>query len=274
MESIQRSDLEQVLARHSGNHVFRQALGQMSGSGKLLRLLSRYIQFNSIFGSGVANLASEIAARRDLFRDPDESIAAFADRSVEVAASIFSAAIDEFGDRETDCQTTHRSLAQATLKAAGAFFDCDAALLDRVTFPNAATLTAIERVREGYLMIRTVNERDIFRGIGFHLGSELLADSEFRLLDDFLKASYPELVGYLSNTKVAINGARPNAYLWIRIHTSVEADHFENALAGANRTFRYYAGSESRARIKGWILDGFAHFAAVQTDFMQGLIEE
>ena len=35
---------------------------------------ARYIQFNSAFGPGLANLAGEIAARQGLFRDPDEPV--------------------------------------------------------------------------------------------------------------------------------------------------------------------------------------------------------
>ena len=40
----------------------------------------------------------EIGARLHLFRDPCEAIEMLADRSVEVAAKVFYAAIDEFGD--------------------------------------------------------------------------------------------------------------------------------------------------------------------------------
>src|SRR5206468_1877450 len=68
---------------------------------RLLSVLGRYIQFNSAFGAGLANLAGEIAARQGLFRDAQEPLRIVADRSAEVASDFFFAAIDEFDDRAT-----------------------------------------------------------------------------------------------------------------------------------------------------------------------------
>src|SRR6185295_4655061 len=164
-EMVARSDLEHVLASHSGN---------------------------SIFGSGVANLAGEIGARQNLFRDADEPAALIADRSVEVAAPFFFAAIDEFGG--AGHRSTHRTLAQATLKGAGCFLGYDGATLNRLAEPNLRTLTAMDKVRAGYAINQQVGEQELFRAIGFHIGSEVLADEEFNLLDGFLRAEYADLV--------------------------------------------------------------------------------
>ena len=97
-ESIQESELKEIVATGSGNRLFAQNLNSLASSNDLLRALSCYICFNSVFGSGVANLAGETAARQDLFRDPEEVVEIIADRSIEVAADIFFAAIEEFGD--------------------------------------------------------------------------------------------------------------------------------------------------------------------------------
>src|SRR5262245_1534468 len=106
---ILNSDLEAMAAKHPGCGAFKQALWQIPNEGALFRTLSSYIYFNSVFGSGVANLAGEIGARHDLFRDTDEPVEIVADRSVEVGAHIFLAAIDEFGGNgKTRC--THRTL--------------------------------------------------------------------------------------------------------------------------------------------------------------------
>ena len=86
----------------------------------LLSVLGRYIQFNSAFGPGLANLAGEIAARQGLFRDADEPVRILADRAAEVGADFFYAAVDEFDDRATPWRDTHRTLAQATVKGMGA----------------------------------------------------------------------------------------------------------------------------------------------------------
>lgn len=243
----------------------------MTSERDLLRTLARYIHFNSIFGSGASNLAAEIAARQDLFRDSEEVIDLIADRSVEVAADIFFAAIDEFGGHTTTRRKTHRSLAQATLKATASFFRFDPAQVNTIACLNESTRTAICKVREGYGIGQMLDEPRIFRAIGFHLGSEFLADEEFRVLDSFLCSKHPDLVAYLEKTEVTMNERQYAAYYWIRIHTSLEAIHFDMALNSADCALQYYAGRENRCCIESWIVDGFRAFAAVQKEFMTNL---
>lgn len=273
-ESIQKLDLEPILATHSGTRSFARVLQHIASGDELLRALGRYTYFNSVFGSGVANLAGELAARQDLFRDPEEALEIIADRSVEVAADIFFSAIDEFGGHGRIRRTTHRVLAQATLKAAGNFFGYTPARLNHIARLNLNTLATRGRVLDGYGINQVVDKRKLFSAMGFHMGSEVLADEEFRTLDSLLRVKYPELVEYLEKTPVEIDCHRHSAYFWIHIHTSVEADHFESAMKSANRALYYYAGLESRKCIKNWILDGFTAFAAVQTEFMQKLIDQ
>lgn len=270
-ELIDRSDLEQVLVSHAGNATFKQALERITTGADILRTLSCYIYFNSVFGSGVSNLAGEIGSRQHLFREPDEPMEIAADRSVEVAARIFFAAIDEFGGAAH--RSTHRTLAQATLKGIATFLGYEIATLNQLAEPSAHTLTAIAKVQDGYAINQKVNERKLFRAIGFHMGSEVLADEEFNILDGFLRAEYADLVKHLKRSRVAIDDVKVSAYHWIQIHTTVEADHFQSAMVGANLALRYYAGAENPARIKQWIVDGFRAFAATQTDFMIGLME-
>src|SRR5712692_4360634 len=111
LETMKRTDFEVILGTSQGCCTFRKTLERIRDEKELLRMLGRYISFNSVFGSGVASLAGQIGSRQDLFRDSEEALALIADRSVEVAAAIFFAAAGEFGDRT---RRTHRSLAQAT----------------------------------------------------------------------------------------------------------------------------------------------------------------
>ena len=119
---IARADLEPVLKVHRGNQDLERAFVEAKEPAHLLSVLGRYIQFNSAFGAGLANLAGEIAARQGLFRDAQEPLKIAADRAAEVASDFFFAAVDEFDDRATPWRDTHRTLAQATLKGAGSFF--------------------------------------------------------------------------------------------------------------------------------------------------------
>jgi hypothetical protein len=273
MPSIARDDLQPVLASHPGTAALRAAVEGAETPPRLLSVFARYIQFNSAFGPGLANLAGEIAARQRLFRDREEVVTILADRAAEVAADFFYAAVDEFDDRATPWRDTHRTLAQATLKGMGAFFGYAPAALNDVLRVNAATETAMARVWEGYGVGAALEEPRLFRAMGFHTGSEILADQEFVVLDRSLRARRPELVAALEASKVPILGRSHDAYYWIRIHTGVEAEHFDAALQGVNNALRFYVGQEEVAAVKGWILEGFRAFAAVQGEFMARLGE-
>jgi len=270
--AILNSDLEEMLASHSGCAAFKRILWRIADQGDLLRMMSSYIYFNSVFGSGVANLAGEIGSRQHLFRDPDESMEIVADRSVEVGAHIFFAAIDEFGGGGNG-RSTHRTLAQATLKGIGSSFGYETRTLNQLTEPNEQVLTAVDHVRDGYALNQMIDEEKIFRALGFHMSSEMLADHEFNILNDYLHNQHADLVEYLRTARVEIGGIEVPPYRWIEIHTVVEADHFNAALNGANLALRYYAGLESPAQIKGWIITGFKEFMEVQLQFMNGLMK-
>jgi hypothetical protein len=273
MLQIAREDLQPVLSVHHGTEALKVAVERATTPPHFLSVMARYIQFNSAFGPGLANLAGEVAARQGLFRDPEEPVTILADRAAEVAADFFYAAVDEFDDRATPWRDTHRTLAQATLKGMGAFFGYTPAQLNDVLRLNPATDDAIDRVWEGYGVGAHLEEARLLGAMGFHTGSEILADQEFVVLDRALRERRPDLVAALEGMKIPILGERHNAYYWIRIHTGVEAEHFDAALKGVNNALRFYAGTASREVVKEWILEGFRHFAEVQGTFMTSLPE-
>ena len=82
---IEREDLDPIVAGHTGNQALVAAFEAAREPAALLSVLGRYVQFNSAFGAGVANLAGEIAARQELFRDPQEPVRLLSDRAAEVA---------------------------------------------------------------------------------------------------------------------------------------------------------------------------------------------
>jgi hypothetical protein len=272
-QQVVREDLAPVLAGHRGHALLEQAFAQAADPPALLSRFARYIQFNSAFGPGLANLAGEIGARQGLFQDASEPVRVAADRAAEVAADFFYGAIDEFDDRATPWRDTHRTLAQATLKGMGAHFGYTPAQLNDVVRVNSATEAARARVFEGYGLGARLEEPRLFQAMGFHAGSEVLADQEFTIIDRVLRERRPELVQALKTMRVESVGAKHDAYYWIFIHTSVEADHFDAALLGVNKALRYYVGEAPPERVKAWVLDGFTRFAAIQADFMERLAE-
>jgi len=270
---IGRDDLAPVLEAHRGNEALAAAFAGAREPRHFLSVLARYVQFNSAFGPGLANLAGEIAARQGLFRDPDEPVHILADRAAEVGADFFYAAIDEFDDRATTWRDTHRTLAQATVKGAGAFFGFTPQALNDVLHVNHATTEAMRKVSHGYGLGEKLSEPRLFQAMGFHVGSEILADREFVIIDRVLKETRPDLVAHLSKTKVEILGQKHDAYYWIFIHTGVEAEHFDAALRGATSALRFYSGHLPPLEVKGHVLDGFRRFAEVQSQFMDALAE-
>jgi len=225
----------------------------------LVRLLSRYIQWNSGFGSGVATLAGKIGRQHDLFLDPDEPVRAVADRSVHVASFIFDAARDEFDDGATRHRDTHRTLGQAVIKGLLEEFSLGAEVLDR-----PAWLEALERrTQQGYGLNTPDDLWFTGLGMGFHLGSEVLADEEFSLIDRTLRLRRPELVQALLRKRVRVADQEHPAYYWIGIHSghggSVEAEHFEWAVKGVAEAFRY-TPPEAREVLRAAVLAGFDAF--------------
>src|SRR5947207_1683679 len=175
MGAITRQDLEPVLRTHHGTDALRAAVESAAEAPHFLSVIARYIQFNSAFGPGLANLAGEIAARQGLFRDGQEPVRILADRAAEVASDFFYAAVDEFDDRATPWRDTHRTLAQATLKGMAAFFGYAPEQLNDVLRLNPATDDAIDRVWEGYGVGAHLEEGRLLGAMGFHTGSEILA---------------------------------------------------------------------------------------------------
>lgn len=269
--AITRADLDGLLRAHQGDAALRAALSAAHDPDRLLRVLGRYVQFNSAFGPGVANLAGEIGACQGLFQDPAEPVHVVADRAAHVASDFFYAAVDEFDDRATTWRDTHRTLAQATLKGIGNHLGHDAARLNHLLEVDEPTRAAMAKVFAGYGLGAALRERELFHAMGFHTGSEILADREFTLIDAHLRAHHPALVAALEPMTVEILGERHNAYYWIRIHTGVEIEHFDAALKGANNALRFYAGATADTVLKEWVLQGFAQFGQVQLQFMTDL---
>ena len=214
----------------------RQTLKQTTkddGGEALIRFLSRYTAWNSMFAAGVAQLVANIARQSTLFVDTSFP-RALADRSNYIASFFFDAARDEFDDHINRQRDPHRSLAQAMLQGVANFFDRQDLLdqKDPVWLQNLNTMA-------GYSGFGGGGVDEIFYGIGYHLGSEVLADQEFSMIDAYLREYEPELVGYLLHNKITLADADHRCYAWIGVHSGhgggAEADHFAWALEGVNR---------------------------------------
>ncbi len=246
----------------------------------LLRFLSHYASWNGYFGAGVATLAGKIARSRHLFVDPDEPVHTLADRSVFVASYFFDAARDEFDDGSTGHRDTHRCLAQAMVAGVLAHVRADGRLVDPAETNRALAapewlLDVEARVARGYGAGAPDDAASIFTAMGYHLGSEVLADAEFSVIDHALSEKRPALVKHLKAYSHPIGGQTHNAWHWLRVHSghggAVEEMHFEWAVEGVRRAFAYLGPDADAALHRQQVLDGFARFAADHAAFFDGV---
>ena len=241
----------------------------------LLRFLGRFISWNAGFGAGVAGLAAKIGRSRSLFLDPDEPLDAIADRSMHVASYFFDAARDEYDDGATPHRDAHRTLAQAVLKG----------VIQHHAIPHDAAAEALraplwqvgleDRTQLGYGLGSPDELPSIFRAMGFHLGSEVLADQEFSAIDDTLRERRPALVQALLRARVQVADHAHPAWYWIGIHSGhdggVEADHFEWAVQGVREAFRYTRPAD-HAYLREQVLAGYAEFARCHAELFERVL--
>lgn len=270
-QAINRDELNALCPFDERAAVVQQCLLQaFSDPVRRLRFIGRYTSWNGFFGSGVASLAGKIGRARRLFLDPRQPIEALADRSVFIASYFFDAARDEFDDRDTVHRDTHRCLAQSTLSGM-----ITAAAQQQAELGDANTLNALlaepewlhalnRQVAEGYGAHSADTAEAVFYSIGYHLGSEILADREFSLIDEVLRQECPELVAFLREHHVNIAGQEHLAYQWIAIHSghgsAVEADHFRWAVRGADLAFQHLPALQHE-HLRKQLHRGFRRFA-------------
>jgi hypothetical protein len=224
-----------------------RAIEKVSGNpSAFLRFMNNYSKWNGEFAGGVAALTALISLRDNNFQEkgfpPD-----LADRSTYIAGYIFDAARDEYDDHINPHRDSHRTLAQATLSAMMEFYNADPLIFAK---PMPVWLdSSICGVTWGYTgAAATTETTGLFSGLGYHLGSELLADREFSILDTYLRERHSELVDFLKRKTVKIAGVEHRGYAWIGIHSGhgggAEADHFSYGLQGTVRAFEFLVNAD------------------------------
>jgi hypothetical protein len=246
-------------------------------SRQLTRFISRYASLNNWFGSGVSALAGKIGRSRGIFVDPSESILDLADRSVLVASYFFDAARDEFDDRDTAHRDTHRCLAQAFMKGLIVYWATPTVVANLHLEPPL-WLTAIgDRVSTGYGVSTSEHGTDLFRSMGYHLGSEILAEAEFTMIDQMMRQKMPEVVEYLSTNKFKIADQEHEGYAWIGLHSSKgeskEAEHFAWATQGVECALRYVP-QEHRETYRHQVHLGIGSFARDHQEFFAHVLQD
>lgn len=234
---------------------------------KLYYFMQRYAYFNSFAGSFVARLASSIGISYQLFRQADVSVADQSDRGLEIAAKVFAATVDEHADAGAN-QVPHRTLAQSTLKAIGDYAQLSDAKLNEVAQTPAWMDEIISTELDGYCG-KIDDVEALATSIGFHIGSELLADREYSIIDKVVRYNHrgEGFDAWLKGKHVEVGGKSLSPWYWIVIHgkhnsAGVEAEHCQLAIDALNLFVQYCP--ESSDKILKWASKGFIDFANLQ----------
>lgn len=241
----------------------RDRLAQLTDGEGLLRFFVHYASWNGHFANGVSALSSLLGNSRNLFCEPGFP-RAVADRSNYIASYFFDAARDEYDDHINPARDSHRCMAQAALISMKDFFGLPDTVLDE---DEPAELVAVnDGVMAGYTgqpALADGRAAQAFWAIGYHLGSELLADQEFSLIDEHLRQHQPTLVHHLMRSTVQLAGGTHRCYAWVGVHSGhgggVEADHFDYALEGAHSALRFLVGGDTAAAVQA-LHNGFRAF--------------
>ncbi len=245
-------------------------LARITDGEQLTRFFVRYAAWNGRFANGVAALVSLIGDQRNMFQEAGYP-RAVADRSNYIASYIFDAARDEYNDHINPIRDTHRCMAQASLISMSAFYGLGDHVLDEIE--PAALRQLNEAVLVGYTGHAAASDdvaTRIFAGLGYHLGSELLADREFSIIDEYLRKHRNDLVQHLMRSTVELAGGQHRCYAWVGVHSGhgggVEAEHFEYAVSGAHAALKYLVGTPSDHAVSA-LATGFRAFEREHTAF-------
>lgn len=272
-------DLHQLADFKAAQHSVSTALTEAGKNGAigLVRFFANYTSWNGFFGSGVASLAGKIGRSRTIFVDQDVPEKLLSDRSVFVASFFFDAARDEFDDRDTAHRDTHRCLAQAHLGGLLRFarekgYQAPIKELNKL-LAEPAWLRKLNRlVAQGYGNESDDSRDAVMRAIGYHLGSEILADREFSIIDEYMRSEQKDITRFLKKAKYEIAGQKHACYQWLQIHSGhgggAEADHFAWATQGAELAFRY-SPTKEHAAMRASLNQGFIDFSRHHKTFFE-----
>lgn len=242
----------------------------------LYLFFQRYSYFNGYASAMISRLASTIGLSRYTFTNPELIVKEEADRGMDIAAQVMSAAADE-GANGTP---VHRALAQLTVKTVGDYAELSDQ--ERNTFAKIPSwLQEIIRDVISTYEGKIDDEASMVRAMGFHMASEMLGDREYALLDMVIRYENKGigLDRYLKQKAkpVLINDHRYTPWSWILIHsrhdgTGVEAEHSEFAASALNMAVRY--GSASEKQMKIWAEEGFRAFVELQQRLLREIRRE
>lgn len=273
---ITLEDLQGFLNVDNINQVMKSTCREAIASPELMHLfMQRFVRYSAAYSHSVPVLCGTIGKSQQ-FLDPTAAIQGNADRSMDVAAKVFSAAIEEFCDPRTG--VSHRTLAFALLDKLAEYADLSAAAIEQAVRAESWLVDMVAAVQDCY-QADPENLADMVRAMGFHAAAETIGGNEFSIINAVLFSSQRQgrFGKFIKRQKVHFDGGVVSPWYWIVIHGTaategVELGHADDAIQALNQAVRYSAASE--AQVIAWAGQGIRQLAAIQTQFFTRLQQE
>ena len=237
--------------------------------------MQRFVRYSRTYSYIVPALASKIGSSM-LFQETGSSNLESADRSMDVAAKVFAASVEEFRDPRTG--VSHRTLSYALLDKIAEYADLSTEEIHHIASLGTWLDDIIPQVEAGYDADPN-NLCSLIEAMGFHAATETIGGHEFSIINSviFSKQRSDRFGQFIKSSKVKFAESTVSPWYWIVIHgtentVGVEADHSDDAINALNLAVQYTSVSEEQ--IIAWAGKGFAKFAHVQETFFQRLQDE
>lgn len=273
---ITLEDLQGFLNVDDINQVMKSTCQAAIASPELMHLfMQRFVRYSAAYSHSVPALCSTIGKSQQ-FLDPAATIPGNADRSMDVAAKVFSAAIEEFRDPRTG--VSHRTLAFTLLDTLADYAGLSAAAVERAAIAESWLADRVAAVQACY-RADPENLADMVRAMGFHAAAETVGGNEFSIINAVLFSSQRQgrFGQFIRRQKVRFEAGVVSPWYWIVIHGTaategVELGHADDAIQALNQAVRYSAASEGE--VIAWAGQGIRQLAAIQTQFFTRLQQE
>ncbi|BAZ21257.1 hypothetical protein NIES4073_21350 [Kalymmatonema gypsitolerans NIES-4073] len=258
------------------NDVMKAACVEAAKTPRALYVfMQRYVCYGRTFSSSVPTLAGTISSSH-LLQDPTCSVPMHAGRSMDVAAKVLAASIEEFTDPRTG--VSHGTLSYALLDKLAEYANLSQAEINTIYQSGTWLSDIISYVKTAY-KAESDSLESLVSAIGFHVATETVGDNEFGIINDVLFSQHRNnsFGRFIRNSKVSFQQGTVSPWYWIVIHGTsdskgVELKHSAEAFAALNYVVRYSNVSEQQ--IIEWAGQGFAEFAYIQTKFFQQVQQE
>ncbi|MBD1821255.1 hypothetical protein H6F51_01815 [Cyanobacteria bacterium FACHB-DQ100] len=260
----------------SVNAVMEAACREAVCSPKALYLfMHRFVHYGRSYSFLVPRLAGIIGSSKLLY-DPNCAIAAHAERAMDVAANVLTAALEEFRDPRTN--VSHRTLSYGLLDKLAEYAGLSQAEIKDVATSGDWLAGVLKAVNEGY-DAQSDDLSSMVRAMGFHVGAEIVGEYECSIINEVLYSEQrqTQFGQFIKQNKLHFEAGSVSPWYWIVIHGTfgtkgVELKHSDGALLALNQVVQYADASE--AQIVEWADQGFAQFNQTQQRFFQLVHQE